>query len=372
MAAPESAQPPPDLETTVDLFNAVRESLTVRSFPNEVALPITHFTFATWFAAHLPYAPCLLITGPRLEACFLLELLECLVCHPLPLGPLTREFFFSIPMDLQPTLLIDHERMGRSTWDLVLASNRRNAYVPRKDGLLNIYCAKAVYCGTEASDRILDDSALEINLSPFRGRLPVLDADDKQQMAVEFQPRMQAYRERNLVQVRGSRFDVPEFTSAIRILSRTLGAPIVDAPELQAGLRSLLWPYQENAQASNWSDVACVVIEASLYYCHQEQAKKFRVGEVARSASAILKGRGERTELEPKAIGAILRRLGLRPKRDSKGFAIRLDDKIRRHIHQLAYKFDVATSQDGAILCPYCTEIVVGETGDEGKVASTR
>jgi hypothetical protein len=354
-------------KSTVGLFTAIRELLTCRGLPEVPALLATHFVFSAWFADCLPVAPCLLITGPRPEGHLLLELLECVVRNPLPLVELTRSSFLRLTMKLEPTLLIDQEGITGSIWNLLRASNHRNAQVSLKDGPRKIYCAKAIYCGNEEGDDSLDDSMLRIELSPSRGPLPVLDEKDKLAIAKDLQPKLRAYRHRNLATVRASNFDVPEFTSAIRILSRILGAAIVDAPELQVGLRFLLQQYQEDAQARSWSDARFVVIEALLCHCHRGQAK-VHVGEIASTTNMIRTARGERTEVEAREIGAILGRLGLSSKRDSEGFAIPLDNAMRRHIHELGRRFDVITVELAA-RCSSCAKIL--GTGDVINASAT-
>ena len=351
-------------ESTAELFMAARELLMSRGFPEEVALASTYFVFPTWFPEFLPIAPCLSIAGPRPEAALLLQLLGCLVRHPLPLGEVTRDGFCSLPMDLQPTLLIDQERISRSAWGMLSASNRRRAYVPRKGGLVNVFCSKAVYCGDALDGDNFGDGALRINLPPSRGKMPILDEKDETEISGEFQAKMLAYRSRNNVEVRESRFDLPGFTSGIRLLGRVLGASIVNAPELRAGLCSLLREYEEETRASRWFDLRCVTIEAALHHCHTEPGIKVHVGDIAKTVNAILKGRGDTTHLEANEIGAVLKRLRLFAKRDSRGYAIRLDDTVCRYIHQLAYRFEVATAQEGVAMCSHCAEIsAAGDTG---------
>jgi hypothetical protein len=347
-------------EGTADLFEAVCASLTTRGFPGSVALPVAHFVFPTWFADCLPYAPFLLITGPRPEAVFLLDLLECLVRQPLALGHLTGVALIAQASKRVVTLLIDHERMSASTRDMVRASNR-NVYVPSNGGLFNLCCAKVLYCGLEVHDDYRDEIALQVNVPPSRGRLPVLEDEERSSITDNLRPRLRAYRKRNFERVRASHFDLPEFSSKFRILSRILGAPLVEAPDVQAGLGPLLHQYQEETEASRWCDPCSVTIEALLYHCHQDQASKLYVGELARTATAILKGRGEQTEIGPKEVGAILRqRLSLSPKRDSRGFALPMGEPMRQRIHELAHRFDLinVAQQSG---CSHCANISGGD-----------
>jgi len=272
-------------------------------------------------------------------------------------------------MAVQPTLLIDLEHASRSTLSLLCASNKRNAYVPRKGGLVNIYCAKAIYRGDGLSDGLFGDATLQVNLAPSRGNLPILDAETEQEIATAIQPQLLAYRSRNIAKVRESEFDLPAFASPIRILARVLGGCIVDAPELQAGLIPLLEEYQEKIRGQRWVDLRCVVIESLLFYCHSGEKDRVHVGKITATASTILKARGETPPADPeliKLVGGLLRVLEFFPRRDSRGWAIRLTDSVRRRIHQLARDYDVAAVQEGVALCAHCAEMMAaGDTRSE-------
>lgn len=347
-----------DFEKTGELFTAVRELFTSRGFPKDVALSTTYFNFATWFARVLHAAPCLLIAGPGPEVVLLLELLSCLVRHPLPLGDVTRSGLCSLPMDLEPTLLIDRQGISRSTWGLLGRSNLLAANVPRKGGVVNVFCAKAVFCEDTKYAGNCGAGTLQIRIPPSRGRLPILSATDRDEITSVFQSRFLAYRARNIYKVRDSQCDFPEFDSTIRILGRTLGAPIVDSPELQVDLLPLLRNYQEIIQASKLLHLRYVTVEALLLHCHEKPGGKLHVGQLTKTVNLILKGRGETTEYTPESIGAILREHSFSPKRDSQGYGILLNDGTRRFIHELAVRFGVAAGQKGGRKCLHCAELL--------------
>ena len=342
-----------DYGSTDRLFAAVRDSFLNHGFPMEVAHPTSYFVFSTWFLEYLPTAPCLLITGPRPEASLLIQLLGCLGRHALPLAEVNRVGLSSLPMDLGPTLLIDGEQLSPLTRRLLAASNNRHAYVPWKGTLVNVFCSKAIYCGGTLGDGLLSDIALLINLGPTRNGLPILGVRTEQEIATALQPQLLAYRSRNITKVRESQFDLPAFASPIRILARVLGACIVDAPELQAGLIPLLEEYQERIRGERWTDLRCVVIEALMYHCQDGGKQRVYVGEIARTVGTILKGRGQTPPTDPtlvKLVGAKLSDLGFSRKRDSKGIAIRNTETVRRQIHRFARDHDVAAVQEGLTL----------------------
>jgi hypothetical protein len=343
--------------TTDKLFTAIEETLINNGIPEDAALRLTYFAFAACFTDCLPAAPCLVITGSRPETLLAFRLLGCLVRHPMPLIDLSMASFRSAPMSLQPTFLIE-QVVQPSMVRLLIAANNRDASLPSKGGLVNVYSAKAIYRGMIADDTLLGDGVLQINLLPSRGKLPVLDVRAKKAIENQFQPMLLMYRARNIDKVRNSEFDLPEFASGIRILGRILGAPLVDAPELQAALRPVLQGQQEKIRAQRWLDARCVVIEAALAFCHRGQTDRAHVGAIADSATEILKGRGESVKLEDKEVGAMLRSVfGIIPKRDAKGFAVRLTEDIRRKIHSHAHLLDVASLEDREARCPHCIEV---------------
>jgi hypothetical protein len=346
--------------TTDKLFTAIEKSLIKNGVPEEIALPLDHFVFATWFPDCLPAAPCLVITGPSPEASLLFRLLGCLVRHPMPLIDISKASFHSALMSLQPTFLIDQEPPP-STMRLVIATNNPNAHLSINNGVVKVYSAKAIYGGTNGADALLGDGVLHINISPSRGKLPVLDARTEMEIKTQLQPMLLTYRARNIAKVRNSEFDFPEFASGIRILARILGAPVVDAPKLQVGLRPVLKSQEDKIRARNWVGEQHAVIEAALAFCHRGQEDRAYVGAIAATATEILKGRGESVLLEPKAVGAMLRSLNIIPKRDANGFAVRLTEDIRRKIHISARDFDVASVEDREARCPDCTDVFAAD-----------
>jgi hypothetical protein len=91
------------------------------------------------------------------------------------------------------------------------------------------------------------------------------------------------------------------------------------------------------------------------------------VGQLADTANRLLKDRGSPEKLEPKALGWTIRSsLGLLPKRNAKGFAIRLTEDVRHRIHQLAWEHQVSVTEETVVKCSYCTKIF-GVDGVNGK-----
>lgn len=358
-------------ESTTKLFAKIHQLFGSNGFQAEVALAATHFSFAAWFAEVLPVAPCMLITGSRAEAALLLQLLGCLVRHPLPLGEFTRRGLCSLPMELLPTLLINAGQMKTATLELLRTSNHRNAFLPWKDGLIDPFCPKAMYCGDTVDNAIFGESMLHISLAPSRGRLPILDEKYIEDLSQEYQAQFLAYRSRYIMAVRESHFDLPEFTSTTRILARVLGAPIVDAPALQAGLTRLLRDYEGKKLELLWTDLRCVVLEAVLHHCHKEPGEWVLVGKITETVNGILKGRGEATKREAREIGPHLKALRLIKRRRGSGYAILLDSAVCCHIHGLAHGFGLLAVRAGEARCEQCELLVNGINARDGRASES-
>lgn len=174
-------------ESTTKLFTTVQQLFVSLGFPGEIAVAATYFAFATWFAEVLPIAPCLLITGPALEAAYLLDTLACVVRRPLPISDFTPQALYSLPMQLQPALLINTEHPTSVSLKLLRISNSQRAFFFSKGSLVNGYCAKAAYCGHISDTLAIDERALHIGLQPFGELLPILDRKSSKEMARELQ-----------------------------------------------------------------------------------------------------------------------------------------------------------------------------------------
>ena len=354
-------------ESTSKLFTAIRDLFTEHGFSEDVSLLATHFVFATWFAELFAIAPCLVIGGPRSEALLLLDLLGCVVCRPLHFGDLERTILTCLPYGLQPTLLLSHQSTRPRAKELLAISSRRGCQLARGTNVVEAFHSKAIYCGTSLANDDLGGGAIRIHLAPIRGHLAVLSPEDQLRIANEFQPKLLAYRAANHVAVSRSTFDVPELSSEIRILARTLGACVIGAPEIQADLQRILESYDGEARAEHWCDVRCVAIEVLFAFCHTRPDAKVYVGEITAAIEEIQKNSGETGALEARQIGEILRSLGIHSKRDRQGFSIVLTERMRRQVHDLARDFEVAPLEEGGASCSLCAELLGAP--DKTKVA---
>jgi hypothetical protein len=345
---------PTDCGSTVEMFEQIRDLFLGQSVSEDAAQACTYFAFASWFPESLLVAPCLVLTGTEAEARILLRLLTCVVRHGLSLAEINLANFRSLPMHIQPTLLIGY--VHPPTWKLCSASNHPGTFVPNKDGLADLYCAKAVYTGS-TSWPICGDSILNISCALRGGKLPFVNGPMLEKFAAHFQPKLLDYRLKHVARVRDANFDAETLPVPLRMMARALGSCIVDAPELQADVVRMLESQDDELRANRSLDPNCVTIEAMLAYCHGENGSiRVGVAEIATTATAIMADRGETALFEPKRMGTHLRLLGFRPKRDSKGFAVHLTPDVRRLIHRFAREYQVGDPEQTVPSSPHCAE----------------
>jgi hypothetical protein len=161
---------------------------------------------------------------------------------------------------------------------------------------------------------------------------------------------------KNLVKVYHSGFDAAGLMSETRTIANALGACVVDSPELQSHLISLLTLVDNQRQADRSTGLEAVTLEATLNQCHAGKAQML-VGEVANEVNRIVEARGERQHYKAETIGHSLKKLGLSTRRLGKaGKGLVMDLATMTRVHELATVYGgVGLDQDEKNLhCPLC------------------
>lgn len=344
------------------MFQAISDLFRAAGFA-DFADALTLFILATWLTESLIAPPLLVIMGARAEAIYLLQLLACLARRSLLLlAPPLAVLRSVLSNDLSPTLLIDGEGLPSKTAAFWLESALPSSSVVVRHQLINTHFARAIFLGESLPARN-GGQALLVELEPAIGRLPAIRAEEMRELSAKFQPQLLEFRLRNLHRVRKAHFDVPKAPIAIRMMAAIFGAAIADVPELREIARRVLDQQQQMYGEAVWFDLHAVVVEAALARCHEPERKNFRVGEVAEDARVLLSVRGDRRKIESRAVGSILRSLGLAGKRRGSGYTTELSDQIRHKVHLLARSFFIPVTEQGATKCSYCLTQTVAERG---------
>jgi hypothetical protein len=309
---------------------------------------------ATWFPECRP--PVLLVSAPDASGSrLLLEQLRCACRRAVIIGDITRSGMLSLPLSLHPTLIIARPKLTKDLLRVLRAMGQPGVHVPQRGQLLDVFCPVVLCTEEPVRDSWLLENSIQIELATTATRFP---RTTPQALARDLQAKLQSYRLRNFVKVEHSDFDAPQLAFPTREIARALGDCIVDDRELQSRVVSLLEEQDEDTRVRRTTTFEAVVVEAGLLFCHEKENREWAyVGEFARFSNAILKGRGEEIELEPRAVGDILRSVGLFTRRLGRaGRGILLVIEIRRKIHELAWRFGVLSIEDGVDRCEFCTE----------------
>jgi hypothetical protein len=336
--------------TTRELFHTIRGLiLKYSSLPANHAFLLTCFVLSTHFVDCVDIAPCVLLLGwAPAEALGVLQVLSWVCRHPVRL----TDVGLGIPDFLRPTRLIC--QANSSVQRLIPAWQFPGFGFSRGGSLRELSCATVIFVAGEELKTLFADSCLWISVAPGGRLVSFHDEQRESPQIASLQNQLLSYRLQNYEKVRTSDFDVPEVAGSLRRLGRTLGACIVDAPDLRARLVQELREFDAATNFDQIKQIGAVLIEALLVSCH-ERRSTVHVGEIAELANTIFLQRGEILQLKPREVGAKLKDLGFcTTKIDSGGRGLYLLGENCKRIHELARSYRVPSPEPGLPGCPHC------------------
>jgi hypothetical protein len=132
---------------------------------------------------------------------------------------------------------------------------------------------------------------------------------------IEYLPgHLAQYRESNLTQVRRLEFNPTGVSPDTGAVARALGSCIVDSPDLQAELVSILAPRNRQQISERLDSAEALVVEAVLALSGRG-AEQLYAREIAVEVNRLVEARGERSKLSPEKVGHRLKKLGLPTRR---------------------------------------------------------
>jgi hypothetical protein len=316
---------------------------------------VGRFVLSSYIVEGLPMAPSLRIVGSETIAGIqLLQILTGLCRHAIRLTEVTAAGICALPLEWNPTLLIPQRELDPRLQCLLDAAQRPNEFIPRGRRLLNMHCAVATFSETGGINGH-KFTGIEILAPPLNRHVEILAEDSLRRMAEGFQARLLCYCFENFRNARSSNFDAPQFLPPIRDHARSLGACTPDDAGLQAELLGFLEARDVDLRSEKWVDLTVIVLEAILALIHEGEETAVYVGEIAKAAEAILRGRGETREVEPREVGQKLRLLGFKTEtRDARGYKLLLTQEVSRRVHELARNFAAPSIEVPLKGCEYC------------------
>jgi hypothetical protein len=350
--------------STRALFDLVRETIAAQTHLAEKdSALLAYWVFSSWVQDFLPVAPGISISGWAYEANLMLRSLRAICRHPILLAGLTNATLANIDWQLKPTLIISDPGLSKQMAVFLSSSTCRGCLVPRKKNghpgdACDFFGSKAIFLGEDPSMKSMLQNFLHINASPT----PRVELQHALPLSAEIMQRMQNqlfhYRVTNLPMVVRSDFYASGLSAETNAIATALGKSIVDAPEIQAEIVSLLEPDSEQQMAERRDSLVMVAVGAALSLCHQGKIE-ILAGTVASEANRMQAARGERLQLSAERAGHLLKRAGLRARRlGSAGNGLQMDNATQVLLHQVAAAYGCVSSADGEenLHCSLCQQ----------------
>jgi hypothetical protein len=345
--------------TTVELLTQIRKTILEQiSVSNEVSAVLTYWVLSTWFMESLPIAPCLVITGASHEGDMVLRTLKVFCRFPLLMAGVSSASLRGIDWTLRPTLLLSEPNLSKQMTAVLGCSTSQGYLVGTAGKYQDYFGSKAIYLGEDPPIHAMPRFSLHVNAASMSKAGPGYARPLSNSIAQSFQDRLVDYRLKNLVRVHNSDFDASSLHSDTRSVANALGACIVDAPDLQAELVSLLVPRAQQQLEDRSNSHEALVIEGTLSLCHQGKLQIF-VKEIADEVNRIQASRGETLRFTAEKVGHKLKKVGLCTRRlSSAGNGLLIDHTTRVRLHEVAAAFLDAgfVPDDQNLHCSLCNE----------------
>jgi hypothetical protein len=347
--------------STADLFQRINSVFLETGVPEETASLLGYFVFCTWFSDLLAWVPSLLLHGEQADCVFIVSQLQALCRRSLLVSDFNKQCLQQIPLDYCPTVIVVQRCLTRSAEYLLANTLLRGGRMKVADRLASFDCPRVVLWSGVHSNSAVEASSLKIRI-PACHEGSTRSAD----VASRLQPQLLHYRLRNWRSVRDSGFSAEHFTSGTRQIAVSLGRCVIDQ-ELQRKVIHLLEIRDQQFRSDRTRTREAAVIDSLLVLCSEERDSVV-VAEVAQLSGELLRSQGE-ANLQPRAIGEVLRSLRLETRRKCGGYTLELSQKTRERIHELAQEFDVLSVNPGTHSCSTCARpnkkepSILAETG---------
>jgi hypothetical protein len=301
-----------DQSTIRNIFLWISEVIVAQThLPEGAAELIAFWIISTWLQEALTVFPLLVITGPAHDATVVLRLLNDLCRAAGLMADFKRADLKDLNFNFHTVLISAPDLDNRTTTLLGNLTNPGFMIVDQRS-YLRCSASRAIYLGEDAAIKKIQH-AIHINIATTNGA-PPSPPEWLPGYTRALPQYLEHYRKKNVDQVRQSTFNPSGVTSERAAMAKALGSCIVDAPELQQKLVTLLTTQDQQDCSQRSGTIDAVVIEAVLALCREGRARAF-TSEIAGEANRLVELRGERSKLKPETVGRRLRQLGLRTHR---------------------------------------------------------
>jgi hypothetical protein len=249
-SAPDTQSPPPPPSSkAVEMFTRIKHTIKAQAHLSDADIALAAFwVISTWFQDALIVLPCLVITGPAHEATELLRVLHDLCCRSLLLAGFRRGDLKDVSCR---TLLISEPNLNNQTASLLGNLTNQGFMIVEQRSYLHCHSAKAIYIGQDPTIRRIQH-AIYIDVTPALNAAKGIPPEWVRRIIEHLPGHLTKYRESNLAQVRRLEFNPTGVSPETSAVAKALGSCLVDSPDLQAALVSILAPRDQQRISEGW------------------------------------------------------------------------------------------------------------------------
>jgi hypothetical protein len=363
MLAPMSSIPlptgPKPYGTTTELFTRIHLKIAEQTqLSDSLCALLTFWIFSTWFHEAVSIAPCLAITGSPYEGDVVLRTLRTFCYRPMLLIGSNRAVLKGIDWYYKRTLLISAPNLDNQMAALVGSSTSPGYMTLVEAKYCDLFGSKALYLGEDLPMKMKSmlQHCVHIHatatLKAGTRHAPSLSNETIQ----DIQNQLLQYRMNNLPKLYRSWLNAPELSAETHAIAKALGSCMIDAPDLQAKLVSLLTPYAAQQIAERSDSLEALTVGATLRLSHKGKGQIF-AREIAAEVNRMQEERGQTLPFNPEKAGHKLKKVGLLTRRLSQaGNGLIMDHPTVVLIHELAadYSMEDVSPEAGNMHCPLC------------------
>jgi hypothetical protein len=323
----------PQPSKAFEIFTRIKHTIGAQTHLSDVNIALAAFwVISTCFQEALIVLPCLVITGPDHEATELLRVLHDLCKGSLLLAGFRRGDLKDVSCR---TLLISEPNLNNQMAALLGNLTNRGFMIVEQRSYLNCHSAKAIYIGQDPTIRRIQH-AIYIDVTPALNAENGIPPEWVYRNIEHLPGYLAKYRETNLAQVRRLEFNPTGVSPETSAIAKALGSCLVDSPDLQAALVSILAPRDQQRISERLDTAEALVVEAVLALS-RGGAKQLYAREIAVEVNRLVEARGERSKLSPEKVGHRLRKLGLPTRRLSQaGNGLVMDNETLMRLQMLS------------------------------------
>ena len=344
------------------MFTRIKHTIKARTNLSDADVAVAAFwVISTWFQEALIVLPCLVITGPAHEATELLRVLHDLCRESLLLAGFRRGDLRDVS---RRTLLISEPNLNNQTAALLGNLTNRGFAIVEQRSYLYCHSSKAVYIGDDPTRIRRIQHAIYIDVTPALNPAKGIPPEGIDRAIEDLNGYLAKYRESNLAQVRQLAFNPTGVSPETGAVAKALGSCIVDSPDLQSALVSILAP-RDRQQISERLDTAEALIVEAVLALSRAGAEQLYACQIAVEVNRLMEVRGERSKLSPEKVGHRLRKLCLPTQRLSQaGNGLVMDKETIMRLQMLSAMY---VGEDQLVLNEvlHCSQVSENKGVDE-------